>query len=143
MKAGLVQTLTVLDVLAELELVPEVGPVLLVNSDEEIGSRESTWLIRELATGADRVLVLEPSMGPQGAVKTAGKGLGRYTVTVQGKAAHAGLDPTSGASAILELSGVIQALFALNDAERGVTVNVGMVSGGIQPHGGHSSRGTP
>ncbi len=134
MKAGLVQTLTVLDVLAELELVPEVGPVLLVNSDEEIGSRESTWLIRELATAADRVLVLEPSMGPQGAVKTARKGLGRYTVTVQGKAAHAGLDPTSGASAILELSAVIQALFALNDAERGVTVNVGMVSGGIQPN---------
>ena len=109
-------------------------PVILVNSDEEIGSRESTLAIRALASSADRAMVLEPSLGTQGALKTARKGLGRYTVTVHGKAAHAGLDPTAGASAILELSSVIQRLFALNDHDRGVTVNVGMVSGGIQPN---------
>jgi glutamate carboxypeptidase len=134
MKAGLVQALTALDILAALDQRPSVGPVLLVNSDEEIGSRESTPAIRALATEADRAMVLEPSLGPRGALKTARKGLGRYTVTVHGRAAHAGLDPTAGASAILELSSVIQQLFALNDAERGVTVNVGMVSGGIQPN---------
>lgn len=134
MKAGLVQVLTALDLLTEAGLHPEVAPVLVVNSDEEIGSRESTAVIRALAEQADRAMVLEPSLGPRGALKTARKGLGRYTVTVHGKAAHAGLDPTSGASAILELSAVIQSLFALNDPDRGVTVNVGMVSGGIQPN---------
>jgi glutamate carboxypeptidase len=134
MKAGLVQALTALDLLADCGLRPSVRPVLLVNTDEEIGSRGSTAAIRSLAAAADRVLVLEPSLGSAGALKTARKGLGRYTVTVHGRAAHAGLDPTAGASAILELSAVIQALFALNDAARGVTVNVGMVSGGIQPN---------
>lgn len=134
MKAGLVSMLTALDVLAETGQTPDVGPVVLVNTDEEIGSRESTASIRALAAQADRAMVLEPSLGPRGALKTGRKGLGRYTVTVHGKAAHAGLDPTSGASAILELSAVIQQLFALNDPERGVTVNVGMVSGGIQPN---------
>jgi glutamate carboxypeptidase len=134
MKAGLVQVLAALDVLAETGHRPSVAPVVLVNSDEEIGSRESTELIRALAAAADRVMVLEPSLGTQGALKTARKGLGRYTVTVHGKAAHAGLDPAAGASAILELSNVIQRLFDLNDHDRGVTVNVGMVSGGIQPN---------
>jgi glutamate carboxypeptidase len=134
MKAGLVQALTAVDLLADCALQPTVRPVLLVNTDEEIGSRGSTAAIRSLAAGADRVLVLEPSLGSTGALKTARKGLGRYTVTVHGRAAHAGLDPTAGASAILELSAVIQALFALNDAARGTTVNVGMVSGGIQPN---------
>ncbi len=134
MKAGLVQALTALDLLAEAGQTPQVAPVMLVNSDEEIGSRESTPAIRALSEHADRVFVLEPSLGRDGALKTARKGLGRYTVTVHGKAAHAGLDPTAGASAILELSAVIQALFALNDHDRGVTVNVGMVSGGIQPN---------
>ena len=134
MKAGLVQVLTALDLLAETGHQPGVTPVILVNSDEEIGSRESTLAIRALASSADRAMVLEPSLGTQGALKTARKGLGRYTVTVHGKAAHAGLDPTAGASAILELSSVIQRLFALNDHDRGVTVNVGMVSGGIQPN---------
>ena len=134
MKAGLVQALTALDLITEVGRTPEVTPVVLVNSDEEIGSRESTPAIRALSEHADRVFVLEPSLGRDGALKTARKGLGRYTVTVHGKAAHAGLDPTAGASAILELSAVIQALFALNDHDRGVTVNVGMVSGGIQPN---------
>lgn len=134
MKAGLVQLLTALDLCADMGQVPSVAPVVLVNSDEEIGSRESTPAIHALAEKADRVFVLEPSLGSRGALKTARKGLGRYTVTVHGKAAHAGLDPGAGASAILELSAVIQALFALNDHDRGVTVNVGMVSGGIQPN---------
>ena len=62
------------------------------------------------------------------------KGIGRFTITVYGKAAHAGLDPEGGASAILELSHVIQKLFALNDVDRGITVNVGTVDGGIQPN---------
>jgi glutamate carboxypeptidase len=105
--------------------------VFLINSDEEIGSHESTRLITRFARGADRCFVLEPSLGPSGDLKTARKGVGSFTITVRGKAAHAGLDPGKGASAILELSLVIQKLFALNDAEKGITVNVGTIDGGL------------
>jgi glutamate carboxypeptidase len=113
---------------------PSVTPLVFCNSDEEIGSRESGRYIRVLARLADRALVLEPSLGPAGAIKTARKGVGRYTVEVRGKAAHAGLDPEGGASAILELSFVIQKLFALNHPERGITVNVGTIDGGVRPN---------
>ncbi len=82
----------------------------------------------------ERVFVLEPSLGPAGLLKTARKGIGRFTVTVQGTAAHAGLDPGAGASAILELSHVIQDLFALNDLDKGITVNVGTIDGGLRPN---------
>jgi glutamate carboxypeptidase len=134
MKAGLVQMLFAVKALRDLQLEPTVAPVLFINSDEEIGSRESTRYIRALARIADRALVLEPSLGAHGQLKTARKGVGRFTVRVKGKAAHAGLDPAAGASAILELSHVIQALFAMNDADRGITVNVGMIDGGLSPN---------
>jgi glutamate carboxypeptidase len=76
-------------------------------------------------------MVLEPSLGLDGKLKTARKGVGRFTVTVKGKAAHAGLNPESGASAILEISYVIQKLFALNDPKKGISVNVGIINGGL------------
>jgi glutamate carboxypeptidase len=82
----------------------------------------------------NRVFVLEPSLGAAGRLKTARKGIARFTVTVRGEAAHAGLDPGAGASAILELSHVIQTLFALNDFDRGITVNVGTIDGGLRPN---------
>jgi len=132
MKAGLVQGIFALGVLAELGLDPPVTPVFFVNSDEEVGSFESRRHLERLARRADRALVLEPSLGTEGRLKTARKGIGRFTVRVLGKAAHAGLDPEGGVSAILELSHVIQRLFALNDPERGVTVNVGTVDGGLR-----------
>jgi glutamate carboxypeptidase len=87
-----------------------------------------------LARRASRAFVLEPAMGEEGQLKTARKGIGRFTITVFGKAAHAGLDPEGGASAILELSHVIQKLFAMNDPDKGISVNVGTVDGGIQPN---------
>jgi glutamate carboxypeptidase len=108
--------------------------VVFVNSDEEIGSHESTLHIRRLARIADRAFVLEPSLGLDGKLKIARKGVGRFTVIVKGKAAHAGLDPEGGVSAILELSHVIQKLFALNDPRKGITVNVGMIDGGLRPN---------
>jgi len=134
MKAGLVQILYALRTLHDLRLQPSVTPVVFINSDEEIGSGESTPHIRRLARVADRALVFEPSLGMDGKLKTARKGVGRFTVIVKGKAAHAGLDPGAGASAILELSYVIQKLFALNDPKRGITVNVGMIDGGLRPN---------
>ncbi len=134
MKGGLAQIVTALRTIRDLDLDMPVVPVVFVNADEEIGSRSSTRYIRWLAQHADRALVLEPALGARGDIKTARKGIGRFTITVHGKAAHAGLDPEGGASAILELSHVIQTLFALNDVERGITVNVGTVDGGIQPN---------
>ena len=135
MKAGLVQGLFALEALdaAGVDALP-VTPVFLINSDEEIGSRDSTRVIKRFARCADRCFVLEPSLGPDGHLKTARKGVGRFTIRVRGKAAHAGLDPGKGASAILELSLIIQKLFALNDAEKGITVNVGTIDGGLSPN---------
>lgn len=134
MKGGLVQLVIALRTLRELGLGPTVLPVIFVNADEEIGSRSSTRFIRLLAQHAVRAFVLEPALGDEGSIKTERKGIGRFTVTAYGKAAHAGLDPEAGASAILELSHVIQKLFALNDPDKGVTINVGTVDGGVQPN---------
>ena len=134
MKGGVAQALLAIDALQHFGLTPKVTPHLFFNSDEEIGSRESRRYIEKLAPGMDRVFVLEPSLGPAGKLKTARKGIGRFTVTVSGEAAHAGLDPGAGASAILELSHVIQELFALNDLDRGITVNVGTIDGGLRPN---------
>jgi glutamate carboxypeptidase len=134
MKGGIVQALLALEAIQYFGSEPNVTPHVFLNSDEEIGSRESRRYIERLAPLMDRVLVLEPSLGPSGKLKTARKGIGRFTVTVEGKAAHAGLDPGAGASAILELSHVIQSLFSLNDLDRGVTVNVGTIDGGLRPN---------
>jgi glutamate carboxypeptidase len=134
MKGGIVQALLALETLRHFGINPEVTPLLFLNSDEEIGSRESRRYIEQLAPLMNRVLVLEPALGPSGLLKTARKGIGRFTITVQGEAAHAGLDPGAGASAILELAYVIQSLFALNDLDRGITVNVGTIDGGLRPN---------
>ena len=134
MKGGLVQLVLALRALAQLGLEPTVTPVIFLNSDEEIGSRESARYITALARRAERAFVLEPSLGPSGLIKTARKGVGRFTILARGRAAHAGLDPERGASAILELSFVIQKLFALNDPKHGVTVNVGTIDGGLRPN---------
>jgi len=134
MKGGLTQMIFALKALAALDLSPPLLPVIFVNGDEEIGSHDSGRYVHQLARRAARAFVLEPAMGSGGTLKTARKGIGRFTVTVHGKAAHAGLDPEGGASAILELSHVIQSLFALNDPSAGVSINVGMIDGGMRPN---------
>jgi glutamate carboxypeptidase len=132
MKAGLTQAVFALRALKDLALVPDANPVVFINSDEEIGSLESTRYIRRLARVAARAFVMEPSLGFTGNLKTTRKGVGSFKVSVEGKAAHAGLNPEGGASAILELSHQIQQLFSLNDPQQGVTVNVGRIDGGLQ-----------
>lgn len=135
MKGGLVQVLFALEAaLAAAGGKPPVTPVLLVTSDEETGSEGSRTNLVRLARIADRVLVAEPALGLDGHLKTARKGIGRFTVTIEGRAAHAGLDPEQGASAILALSDVVQRLHALGDPERGTTVNVGTIDGGLSPN---------
>lgn len=134
MKGGVAQALLAIEALQHFKIRPQIVPHIFLNSDEEVGSRESKRYIESLAPHMNRVFVLEPSLGPAGRLKTARKGIARFSVTVRGEAAHAGLDPGAGASAILELSHVIQTLFALNDFDRGITVNVGTIDGGLRPN---------
>jgi glutamate carboxypeptidase len=134
MKAGLAQTIFALQALHRLDLEPALLPLVFINSDEEIGSNESSANIVRLAQFASRVFVMEPALGLSGKLKTGRKGVSQFVVNVTGKAAHAGLDPEAGASAILELSHQIQRLFDLNDPLRGVSVNVGIIGGGLRPN---------
>jgi glutamate carboxypeptidase len=134
MKGGLAQMLFALRALRERDLAPRLAPTVFINSDEEIGSVESRPHIERLAGEAARALVLEPSFGPAGHLKTARKGVGQFTIRVKGVASHAGLDPAAGASAVLELSHQVQRLFELSDLERGTTVNVGRIDGGVRPN---------
>jgi glutamate carboxypeptidase len=134
MKGGLVQMLFALRVLAELDVQPAATPVVFIGSDEELGSLDSKRHLVRLARAAARVFVLEPAFGPSGKLKTERKGVGRYTLEISGRAAHAGVSPERGVSAILELSYQIQRLFSLNDPESGITVNVGAIDGGLRPN---------
>lgn len=131
MKAGLTQILFAIRAIRDLDLTTELTPVILINSDEEVGSRESTQAIARLSKISKRAFVLEPPLGLDGKLKTSRKGIGRFEITVKGKAAHAGLDPTKGVNAIVELSQQVQKLYAMNDLKQGITVNVGMIEGGI------------
>lgn len=103
--------------------------VMLWTSDEEIGSRSSREAIEDEARRSQAVLVLEPPL-PGGALKTERKGCGDFELTVHGVSAHAGIDPWRGASAIHELARQILALDELQDPERGISINVGLMSGG-------------
>jgi glutamate carboxypeptidase len=104
---------------------------ILLTSDEEVGSNSSRSLIESEAAKCKAVLVLEPSL-PGGMLKTARKGVGRFTLKAIGKAAHAGIDPTKGVNAIEELSRQIIKLHSMTDAARGTTVTVGVVQGGTR-----------
>lgn len=132
MKAGLVQMIYALRALSELSLDAPASCKVVINSDEEIGSTDSTPLIRRLAQRAERAFILEPAFGKSGKLKTARKAVGNFTLTIKGRAAHAGVSPEEGVSAILELSHQVQRLFALNDPSRGITVNVGTIAGGTR-----------
>ncbi|HSI79735.1 MAG TPA: M20 family metallopeptidase [Solirubrobacterales bacterium] len=134
MKGGLVQMLFALRALGELGIDPAARPLVFVNTDEEIGSPHSRAHLEPLARGAIRAFVLEPALGAAGKLKTARKGVGRFRLRLRGQASHAGLDPEAGVSAILEASHQIQRLFELNDRERGTTVNVGTIDGGLRPN---------
>jgi glutamate carboxypeptidase len=105
---------------------------LLLNSDEEIGSKTSRPLTESLAKSSEAVLVLEPGTGLTGKLKTARKGVGDYEVRVRGRASHAGVDFTAGVSATLELAHQIPRIAAITRLPRGITVNVGVIGGGTR-----------
>lgn len=102
---------------------------VFLTADEEMGSPTARPLLEDAARGAAAAFVVEPP-GPSGNLKTSRKGLGRFIVRVKGRSAHAGTHRTDGVSAIHELAHQIHALHALNDDARGISVNVGVVSGG-------------
>jgi glutamate carboxypeptidase len=107
--------------------------VMLWTTDEETGSETSRALIEDEARRSVAVLVLEPSL-PGGALKTSRKGCGDYELVIRGVAAHAGIDPSRGASAVRELARQILRIEQLQDPARGVTLNVGVVRGGTRPN---------
>lgn len=133
MKSGLLVALYALRLLAAAGEAPYAELTMLCNSDEEVGSPESGPLVRELARGVDAALVLEPGSAPD-EVKVARKGVGTYTLEVEGVAAHAGVEPEKGHNAILELAHRVIALQAINGTIPGATVNVGTVAGGERPN---------
>jgi glutamate carboxypeptidase len=106
---------------------------VLFTCDEEVGSLTSRALIEDTARDAAVAFVLESPL-PGGTLKTARKGTGDYVLRIEGRAAHAGVEPQKGISAVHELAQQILALHALNDYAVGTTVNVGVVQGGTRPN---------
>jgi glutamate carboxypeptidase len=133
MKSGVALAFHVLEALLEWSKGKLSRPVtMLFVSDEEIGSDSSRVITEKLARQSAAVLVLEPSYGPQGAVKTARKGIGESQLKVTGVSAHSGLDFEKGQSAVVELSRQILAIQDFIDMKRGTTLNVGRISGGTR-----------
>jgi glutamate carboxypeptidase len=130
MKSGIAFFLFAMRALRELDIPVGSRVKLLVNSDEEVGSDSSRTLTQRTARRAKAVLVLEPGTGLEGKLKTARKGVGDYTITVRGRASHAGVDFSAGASAILELARQIERVAGFTNLKTGVTVNPGLITGG-------------
>ncbi len=124
MKAGIVQALHAVASLEDRSCVE-----ILLTADEEIGSRASKELLEERARACGSVLVLEPS-ADGGALKTGRKGTGTFTVTIEGRASHAGLEPEKGINSLVELANMIPQIVAIAAPERGTTVTPTLASSG-------------
>lgn len=130
MKGGIVLALGAVDALRATGMRPGKRLVFLWTSDEEIGSESSRRVIEREARRSDAVLVLEPSLGRDGLLKTARKGVSVAEIIVTGRSAHAGIEPEKGVNAVHELALQIARLMKLNDPGRGMTVQATIVSGG-------------
>jgi len=127
MKAGVAMALTAIEMLIEGNLLDR-EVVLLLNSEEEVGSPISRPVTERLAKDCSAVYVLEPAQGV--AYKTARKGTGNWRIEIKGVAAHAGVDFEKGASALRELARVVETVSNWTDLKRGLTVSVGLAGGG-------------
>lgn len=132
MKGGLVAAIWAMKACKELGLPLQKRVCLLCTADEEVGSGTSRALIEQKALESAVVLCAEPSEAVTGNLKTARKGTGKYTVTITGKASHAGNDPQGGVSAVEEMAKQTLYLHGLTDYEKGTTVNVGVAKGGTR-----------
>ncbi len=133
MKAGSFLAFHVLRTMLGQGVTTPLPIALLLTPDEEVGSPTSRALIEEAAKDAAMVLVLEPA-GAGGACVTARKGVGRFVLTVTGRAAHAGSAFEDGASAVVELAEQIRRIRSLVDPEGGITLNVAPIWGGTRPN---------
>ena len=131
MKAGVAMALTAIAILEEQQRLKR-PVILLLNSDEEVGSSASRPLTEKLAQQCEAVYVLEPAQGLAGAYKTARKGVGNYEIRVQGVAAHSGVDFERGHSAIVELARQVERITGFTELDRGITVNIGTLQGGTR-----------
>jgi glutamate carboxypeptidase len=133
MKANCALALEVLRALVELKETPRFGVTVALTCDEEVGSLSGWPLLEQVAKSQSTrcAFVMEPPASA-GRVKTSRKGTGIFAIRVEGKAAHAGLEPEKGASAILELARQTEQLHALNLSGSGITLNVGVVRGGTR-----------
>jgi glutamate carboxypeptidase len=131
MKAGILLMWSAIKALLNTRQKLERPITVLLTSDEEVGSTTSRELLESEARSARAVLVLEPSL-PGGALKTARKGVGRFTIKAIGRAAHAGIDPSRGINAIEEIARQILPIHALNNASLGTTASVGLIQGGTR-----------
>ena len=132
MKAGVAFFLHAVQGLRELDIAAPSRVVLQLNPDEEVGSEASRALTEKNAAASKAVLVLEPGTGLEGKLKTARKGVGDFTLTVKGKASHAGVDFRAGASAIVELARQINQIAGFTREDQGITVNPGVIAGGTR-----------
>jgi glutamate carboxypeptidase len=132
MKGGVALLVFAAETLRALEIPFSGTYVVQLNSEEEIGSPTSRPYTEAEAARSRAVLVAEPAYGANGALKTGRKGGGGYTIRVQGRSAHAGLDFESGASAVVELARQIDRIAGWTDLKSGVTVNPGVISGGTR-----------
>ena len=132
MKAGITLMLHALAALREVRGQLARPVTVLLNTDEEVGSHSSRATLEKLARESAAVLIMEPSAGLKGAVKTARKGVGEYCLKVSGVPAHAGISPQEGASAIRELAHQIVKVSEFTDLKRGISVNAGVIEGGTR-----------
>ena len=131
MKAGVVMVVHALAILREADALRR-PVVVLLHSDEEVGSPVSRAVTESVAQECSAVFLLEPAQGPRGAYKTARKGVGQYWVRVEGVAAHSGVDFEKGHSAVLELARQVEAISRFTDLKIGLTVNPGLIRGGTR-----------
>jgi glutamate carboxypeptidase len=128
MKAGVVMALEAVAALRELGAERPV--MLLLNSEEEVGSPVSRAIMEKLAEECAAVFVLEPAQGL--AYKTARKGVGHFQLRVEGVGSHAGVDFERGHSAVLEMARLVERVSGFTDLSKGLTVNVGVIGGGTR-----------
>lgn len=134
MKGGLVLALAAVDAIIRAHIHPQKEVACLWTSDEEIGSESSQRDIERQARLSDAVLVLEPAAEPQGALKTARKGVGEIQLRVTGRAAHSGLKPETGVNAVHELALQIARVAKFNQPRRGIGVHINIAGGGTRPN---------
>ena len=131
MKAGIAMMIFALRALKESGAAHRPVTILL-DTDEEVGSTTGRPIVEATAKDCEAVLVLEPSQGPQGHLKTSRKGVGDITIRVRGRASHSGVDFEKGRSAIVELARQLLEIVKFTDLARGITVNPGVIQGGTR-----------